>query len=196
MWPIVCAQVPPMEAAPLASFTTSPSCSSSQSAVYCPPPLHLFLPYSYLSSHPLLQPHPFLSLHTNFSIISVAAVSFPPPFLGFQLSLVWLIPTPWLIWHTAWLINSLLYTPLNSHDITVHVHFSSSPSYKIVSFHSPYMSVLVSVHWLNQLYTTRVVATGHQNLTSKTNCQLKNKYHPEILHLQNLFRSEKIMATK
>lgn len=85
------------------------------------------LHHSICSSHILLPQLPSLTSTSPFplpacwfSIISVAAISFPPPFQGFQLSLVWLIPTSWLIWHTVWLINALLYTPLNSHDITVH----------------------------------------------------------------------------
>lgn len=86
----VCHRDPPMEAALLASFTTSPSCSSSQSATYCPPPLlsTSHIPIPLLVSF-LFQPHPFLSPHT-VSILSLLLSGFPSPFhlLVFLLSLL------------------------------------------------------------------------------------------------------------
>lgn len=74
---IVCHSDPPMEAALPASFTTSPSCSSSQSATYCkltalhlPCTFHIPLPLSISFS----EPHPFLPPHSDSLLSSVSSL--------------------------------------------------------------------------------------------------------------------------
>ena len=88
----MCACVPPMEAAPLTSFTTSPSCSSSQSATY-----RDLLPSIYPSAPPtsqylccrVLQTSLFPRCTHRFRLISPVFVSFPSLLhLSFQLSLL------------------------------------------------------------------------------------------------------------
>lgn len=78
----MCHRDPPMEAALLASFTTSPSCSSSQSATYCdllPSTSSLHLPHSHTSARIFSLPTSPFPLPTHWFCPISPVISFPSP---------------------------------------------------------------------------------------------------------------------
>lgn len=143
------ARVPPMEAAPLASFTTSPSCSSSQSATYCDllPSTSPSAPptFPYLCSGLLLWTSPFPLSTCRFRLISLV-VSFPSPlhllvfhWLTFFLPPTAHLPLPWTLCVLSLLLNSPKWPLLVT----------------FIPFYSRFMSILLSPSASTAMYCTQ-----------------------------------------